>query len=95
MVCTVGEGREKKMGSGKNCAVAGNLTAAAHLFPLLTPNAVHHSAYNDRSWRNLLRLIANFPKTAYFKLSISTVQVEKIRVCNILLFFILMGERKN
>jgi hypothetical protein len=43
--------------------------AAALLFPLLTPCAIHHSASDDRNWRNLLRSAANYHKTAWNKLA--------------------------
>lgn len=43
-VRTVGHGRGKKMGGGGVSALAKKLSAAAHLFPLLTPNMMHHSA---------------------------------------------------
>ena len=65
------------MGGWEKRAVAGKHTAA-HLFPLLTPYAMYHSAADGRRWRNLLRLTANIHNTASFKFEISTVQVEKV-----------------
>ena len=43
-VRTVGHGRGKKMGGGGVSALTKKLSAVAHLFPLLTPNMMHHSA---------------------------------------------------
>ena len=53
MVRTVCKEKGKKMGGG--CKIPGYCTlfSAAHLFPLLTLNAVHHSATALRALRNL------------------------------------------
>ena len=54
------------------CEDADASISAALLFPLLSHGNGHHSAADGRRWRNLLRLTANFHKTACFKRSIST-----------------------
>ena len=48
---------------------------AALLFSPLTPRVAHHSACDDRSWRNLLLLATNFPKSQYSRIlfSIATI----------------------
>jgi hypothetical protein len=63
MVRAVGRERGKKKGGGRNSADTRKLISAALLFPLLSPRARHHSASDDRNWRNLLRSTTNFPKT--------------------------------
>ena len=44
MVRAARRSRGKKMGGGGVSTLAKKLSAAAHLFPLLTPNMMHHSA---------------------------------------------------
>lgn len=46
--------RGKKEGGGRKSALHLKHTYAALLFPLLPPCATHHSASDDRNWRNLL-----------------------------------------
>ena len=62
MVRTAERERGKKKGGGRKSAMIRELASAALLFPLLTPYAMHHSASDDRSWRNLLRFNNKLPE---------------------------------
>ena len=57
------ETKGEKMGGGGKTAVAGNVTAAAHLLPPFPQYAAHHSASDDRNWRNLQRSKTYYHKT--------------------------------
>ena len=63
-----GERGGKRRAAGEKVPWYENSPPPPFFFPLLTPYAMHHSASDDRNWRNLLRSTTNFPKTTWTEL---------------------------
>jgi hypothetical protein len=63
MVRSIRDQKGKKMGGDRNISKNGAFSPAAHLFPPLAPNRLHHSAANAVSERNLQRVVSNYLHT--------------------------------
>ena len=58
-----GERGEKRRAAEETVPIPENSSPPPFFFPFCPPRARHHSASDDRNWRNLLRSTTNFPKT--------------------------------
>ena len=60
--CRAREGG-KRRAAEETVPIPENSSPPPFFFPFCPPRARHHSASDDRNWRNLLRSTTNFPKT--------------------------------